>query len=200
MVRECHATGKNGIKAKLAHIAVPAMVLWTCFSQVLSHLRSLAVPLASCSFARRNQQDAKGKMPVRANFVAKRFAVPNNHVNFALNLSHALQGGSPKGQERQAGHIHNGKGVSCALVLTIEELRKLYGLSKTKQRGRPMRVYYIHSFRSLFWRYLPIDEWLGLYIHIAWGFQRCSFRQSGQCEGLSIVERVTDWLHILFCV
>ena len=33
----------------------------------------------------------------------------------------------------------------------------------------------------------------------AWGFQRCSFRQSGQCEGLYTVERVTDWLHV-FCM
>ena len=32
-------------------------------------------------------------MPVRATFVAKRFAVPNKYANFALGLSHALQGG-----------------------------------------------------------------------------------------------------------
>ena len=182
MVRECHATGKNGIKAKLAHIAVPAMVLWTCFSQVLSHLRSLAVPLASCSFARRNQQDAKGKMPVRANFVAKRFAVPNNHVNFALNLSHALQGGSPKGQERQAGHIHNGKGVSCALVLTIEELRKLYGLSKTKQRGRLMGVLY--PFLPFFLLTFACQEINGieLYIHIRGAFSVARFDNPGNAK------------------
>ena len=103
MVRECHATGKNGIKAKLAHIAVPTTVLWTCFSHVLSHLRSLVIPLASCSLARRNQQDAKGKMPVRANFVAKRFAVPNNHVNFALSLGLARR--KPLGA-REAGRTH----------------------------------------------------------------------------------------------
>ena len=31
------------------------------------------------------------------------------------------------------------------------------------------------------------------YIHtLTWGFQRCSFRLVGQCEGLSIVERVTE--------
>lgn len=27
---------------------------------------------------------------------------------------------------------------------------------------------------------------------LAWGFRRCSFRLVGQCEGLSIVERVTE--------
>ena len=27
---------------------------------------------------------------------------------------------------------------------------------------------------------------------LAWGFRRCSFRLTGQCEGLSIVERVTE--------
>ena len=28
-------------------------------------------------------------------------------------------------------------------------------------------------------------------------YQRCSFRQTGQCEGPRIVERVTVWLHVL---
>lgn len=36
----------------------------------------------------------------------------------------------------------------------------------------------------------------GYYIFTStWGFQRCSFRQFGQCESLYCVERVTVWLH-----
>lgn len=30
-------------------------------------------------------------------------------------------------------------------------------------------------------------------------YQRCSFRQTGQCEGLNSVERATDWLRA-FCI
>ena len=74
--------------------------------------------------------------------------------------------------------------------MTIEELRNLYGLSKTKQRERPMRCV-IYTFSK------GIDTYRGQTLRdyyiltSAWGFQRCSFRQSGQCEGLSIVERAT---------
>lgn len=39
----------------------------------------------------------------------------------------------------------------------------------------------------------------GIYILThTWGFRRCSFRLTGQCEGLSIVERVTEWLYAFF--
>ena len=33
---------------------------------------------------------------------------------------------------------------------------------------------------------------------LAWGFRRCSFRLTGQCESLRIVERVTEWLCAFF--
>ena len=32
------------------------------------------------------------------------------------------------------------------------------------------------------------------------GAFRCSFRQSGQCEGLSIVERAAEWFRAFLCV
>ncbi len=42
------------------------------------------------------------------------------------------------------------------------------------------------------WTVLPLVAIRVLYIRTqAWGFRRCSFRQSGQCEGLYGVERVT---------
>lgn len=42
----------------------------------------------------------------------------------------------------------------------------------------------------------------GIYILThTWGFRRSRFGLTGQCEGLRIVERVTDWLHVLlFCI
>ena len=39
-------------------------------------------------------------------------------------------------------------------------------------------------------------DWF-IYLHLRGAF-RCSFRQSGQCEGLSIVERTTEWFHAFF--
>ena len=56
-------------------------------------------------------------------------------------------------------------------------------LSKTKQRERSMGCLYT-ALICLLGKGM-------LYISSAWGFQRCSFRQSGQCEGLYTVERAT---------
>lgn len=35
---------------------------------------------------------------------------------------------------------------------------------------------------------------------LTWGFQRCSFRQSGQCEGLNKWNEWQKWLHVFFIV
>ena len=63
-------------------------------------------------------------------------------------------------------------------------------LSKTKQRERLMKcIIYSPIGFGRFCRLLSIRV---IYIFtLAWGFRRCSFRQSGQCEGLYGVERVT---------
>ena len=34
--------------------------------------------------------------------------------------------------------------------------------------------------------------------HLTWGFQRCSLRQSGQCEGLNAWNEWQNWLHVFF--
>ena len=46
----------------------------------------------------------------------------------------------------------------------------------------------------------PGNVYISAYIHFhsAWGFQRCSFRLIGQCEGLYTVERVTELAPRLF--
>lgn len=38
------------------------------------------------------------------------------------------------------------------------------------------------------------------YIASAWGFQRCSFRQSGQCEGLYGGNGQQNWLYAFLCL
>lgn len=64
------------------------------------------------------------------------------------------------------------------------ELRKLYGLSKTKQRERLMGciVYSPHWFRTVPPFVVTEENYI---LTLTWGFRRCSFRQSGQCEGLN---------------
>ena len=89
------------------------------------------------------------------------------------------------------------KAFLYALVLTIDELRKFNCKSKTKQCRTPHEVYYIQpslaSDNSLF-----VVKSAFYILTLAWGFRRCSFRLTGQCEGLSIVERVTEWLYAFF--
>ena len=61
------------------------------------------------------------------------------------------------------------------------ELRKLKRSVKNKAAGTP-HVMIIH-FRIY---------------HLAWGFQRCSFRLTGQCEGLNEWNGHQNWLHVFF--
>lgn len=87
--------------------------------------------------------------------------------------------------------IYMVKGVSDALVLTIRELRKLICQSRTKQQGTSHGCIVYNPY------------WLRL--HFAFvvkkGYLYTYFGLTGQCEGLRIVERVTDWLHVLlFCI
>lgn len=45
------------------------------------------------------------------------------------------------------------------------------------------------------------QERVFIYLHIRGAFGVARFGLTGQCEGLRIVERVTDWLHVLlFCI
>ena len=82
------------------------------------------------------------------------------------------------------------KGVSDALVLTIRELRKLICQSRTKQQGTSHGciVYSPHWLRTI---PLFVVKSAFYILTLAWGFRRCSFRLTGQCEGIRIVERVT---------
>ena len=61
------------------------------------------------------------------------------------------------------------------------ELRKLKRSVKNKATGTP-HVMIIH-FRIY---------------HLAWGFQRCSLRLTGQCEGLNEWNGHQNWLHVFF--
>lgn len=98
--------------------------------------------------------------------------------------------GSPHGHGR-ADYIWK-KAFLYALVLTTDELRNFTLLVRdkaTKSASRGVLYTALTGFRR-FCRLLS-----GEYIYtftLAWGFRRCSFRQEGQCEGLSVVERVTQ--------
>ena len=78
-----------------------------------------------------------------------------------------------------------------ALVLTIDELRKFNCKSKTKQCRTPHEVYYIQPSLASDNSIVCCQECF-LYTYTGVGLLRCSFRLTGQCEGLSIVERVTE--------
>ena len=70
-------------------------------------------------------------------------------------------------------------------------------VSQKQSNGNAPRVFYMHSHYCI----LPARCKKANYIQTsAWGFRRCSFRLTGQCESLYSVERVTDWLHVFLCI
>ena len=89
------------------------------------------------------------------------------------------------------------KGVSDALVLTIRELRKLICQSRTKQQGTSHGcIVYSPNWLRLHFAFVAKKGYLYTYTYV--GLSAFSFRLTGQCEGLSIVERVTEWLYAFF--
>ena len=77
-------------------------------------------------------------------------------------------------------HIHK-KALLDALVLTIQESRKFKQLVKNKATGTPQGCF-ICTARSV--PYCIIRERVDYIQTSAWGFRRCSFRLTGQCESL----------------
>lgn len=90
------------------------------------------------------------------------------------------------------------KGVSDALVLTIRELRKLICQSRTKQQGTSHGcIVYSPNWLRLHFAFVAKKGYLYTYTYV--GLSAVArFGLTGQCEGLRIVERVTDWLHVSF--
>ena len=86
------------------------------------------------------------------------------------------------------------KGVTVRFGFDVSESRKFDCLSKTKQRERLMVVYYIHSILALVFSGVNID----VIYTFTWGFHRCSFRQTGQCESLDTWNEQQNWLHVFF--
>ena len=75
------------------------------------------------------------------------------------------------------------KGVYYALVLTLQNSRKIQILSRTKQRECPVGVLYTYlKYRTAIGVSVPNGNYWyrGCVIHIGVGLQRCSFLQSGQ--------------------
>ena len=104
---------------------------------------------------------------------------------------------APRGL-RRAGHIHNKKAY-LALWFWRMRTSQLHQLVKNKATETPHGVYYIHFSHSplhLFAKELMVGT---IYTH-TWGFQRCSFRLTGQCEGLHAWNEHQDWLHVFLFV
>lgn len=93
-------------------------------------------------------------------------------------------------------YIH--KGVTVRFGFDAIRTSQLPNVCQEQSNGdAPWDVSYIQSLLAH-----SILQWVNRWYYIltsAWGFQRCSFRQTGQCEGLNSVERATDWLRA-FCI
>ena len=71
--------------------------------------------------------------------------------------------------------------------------------SKTKQRERLMGciIYSSHWLRTIL---LFVVKGAFYILTLAWGFRRCSFRRTGQCEGLNKWNEWQNWLHVFICI
>ena len=120
-------------------------------------------------------------------FLCEKFGIIIFSFYFCNVLSNMLKA---RGQSSEEGmHTYKRRFLN-ALVLTCWNLANSNCLSRTKQRERPLEVYYIMSIN---------DWWYHNTYTSAWGFQRCSFRQIGRCESFYIADLAQNWLHV-FCV
>ena len=78
------------------------------------------------------------------------------------------------------------KGVTVRFGFDAIRTSQTLRIVKDKATGTPYGMYIIYPCRCM-----AETPWLAgdCIFTSAWGFQRCSFRQSGQCEGLNSVER-----------
>ena len=63
-----------------------------------------------------------------------------------------------------------------------------------------MGVYCIQPSLALIASCIRCQAGVIIYLHIRGAFGVARFGLTGQCEGLRIVERVTDWLHVFYFV
>ena len=126
-------------------------------------------------------------------FILKNLVVSEIIHNFANESQPSWK---PMGQ-RGGQDTYINKKAYLALWFWRVRTSQLQLLVKNKATETPHGVYYIHSSHSplhLFAKELMIGT---IYTH-TWGFQRCSFRLTGQCEGLNTWNEWQDWLHVFF--
>ena len=80
------------------------------------------------------------------------------------------------------------KGVTVRFGFDVLELRKFKQIVKNKATGTPYGMFIYITLLADILRPIKVI----IIYSSAWGFRRCSFRQSGQCEGLYTVERATE--------
>ena len=89
------------------------------------------------------------------------------------------------------------KGVTERFGFGAIRTSQLLRIVKNKATGTPQGCF-ICMARGV--PYYIVRERVNYIQTSAWGFRRCSFRQSGQCEGLYSVERVTELAPRFLCV
>lgn len=102
-----------------------------------------------------------------------------------------------KGGAVMGGYIHIER-RNCALVFDSVELRNFHRIVRKQSNGAPHWVYCIQLVLCPFVTIVG-DSWIweGIYIYAQRGAGRCSFRQFGQCEGLTEWNEWQDLLHVL---
>ena len=87
------------------------------------------------------------------------------------------------------------KGVTVRFGFDVIRISQIQLLVKNKATGNAPSGVYKH--RHALWT-MVCKELEAIYTSV-WGFQRCSFRQAGQCESLYDVERASGLAPRFFC-
>lgn len=88
------------------------------------------------------------------------------------------------------------KGVTVRFGFDVLELRKLYGLSRTKQRERPMGcIVYVLERVAIHGNHLGAI----IYLHQRGAFSVARFDNPGNAKALTRGTSGKDWLHV-FCM
>ena len=97
-------------------------------------------------------------------------------------------------EEAAGGTFSYTKAFTGALVLTIQESRKFRPTCQKQGNGNApgdVNAQLALCLADFTWRKDGGHVGYTYMLTSAWGFQRCSFRQTGQCESLRIVGRAT---------
>ena len=87
---------------------------------------------------------------------------------------------------------------NCTLWFWLVRTSQTLWIVKNKATGTPHGMYCIQPSLASYDSVVYCQNGWIIYLHHTWGFRRCSFRQSGQCEGLNTWNEWQDWLHVSY--